>query len=109
MGNRAVNYELNGVARQAVITDKKIQPQGVARRKADANNANEIAAPIPGLVANLAVSVGSKVQKGDKLLTLEAMKMYTTIPAPADGVVDELCVAVGETVESKDLLLTLRS
>jgi pyruvate carboxylase len=44
-----------------------------------------------------------------KLLTLEAMKMYTTIPAPADGVVDELFVKPGDTVEGKDLLLTLRS
>jgi acetyl/propionyl-CoA carboxylase alpha subunit len=33
------------------------------------------------------------VAKGDKLLTLEAMKMQTTIYAPADGVVDEICVA----------------
>jgi pyruvate carboxylase len=108
-GRRAVNFELNGVARQAVVTDKKIQPQGEARRKADPTKPDEIAAPIPGLVASVAVSVGSKVHKGDKLLTLEAMKMYTTINAPEDGVVDELLVAVGDTVESKDLLLRLRS
>jgi pyruvate carboxylase len=107
-GQRAVNFELNGVARQAVVTDKKVQPQTEARRKADPAKSNEIAAPIPGLVASVAVSVGSKVSKGDKLLTLEAMKMYTTINAPEDGVVEELLVAVGETVESKDLMLRLR-
>jgi pyruvate carboxylase len=108
-GQRAVNFELNGVARQAVVTDKKIQPQGEARRKADPAKPDEIAAPIPGLVASIAVSVGKKVSKGDKLLTLEAMKMYTTINAPEDGVVEELFVAVGDTVESKDLMLRLRS
>src|SRR5690606_793988 len=101
-GQRAVNFELNGVARQAVVSDKKVQPQIAVRRKADPAKPEEIAAPIPGLVAGVAVSVGSKVQKGDKLLTLEAMKMYTTINAPADGVVEELLVAVGDTVESKD-------
>jgi pyruvate carboxylase len=108
-GQRAVNFELNGVARQAVVTDKKIKPQGEARRKADPAKPDEIAAPIPGLVASIAVSVGKKVSKGDKLLTLEAMKMYTTINAPEDGVVEELFVAVGDTVESKDLMLRLRS
>jgi pyruvate carboxylase len=91
------------------VTDKKIQPQGEARRKADPAKPDEIAAPIPGLVASIAVSVGKKVSKGDKLLTLEAMKMYTTINAPEDGVVEELFVAVGDTVESKDLMLRLRS
>jgi len=107
-GQRAVNFELNGVARQAVVVDKAVQPQGAAKRKADPANPNEVAAPIPGLVASVAVSVGNKVQKGDKLFTLEAMKMYTTINAPHDGVVEEVCVALGDTVESKDLMLKLQ-
>jgi pyruvate carboxylase len=56
----------------------------------------------------LAVSVGAKVAKGDKLLTLEAMKMQTTVYAPSDGIVGELHMQVGDTVESKDLLARLR-
>ena len=50
----------------------------------------------------------AKVAKGDKLVTLEAMKMQTTIYAPVDGVVDQIGVQVGDAVESKDLLLKLR-
>ena len=107
-GQRAVNFELNGVARQAVVADKKVKPEREARLKADPAKIGEIPAPIPGLVASIAVSVGSKVEKGEKLLTLEAMKMYTTINATVDGVVEELLVSVGETVESKDLMLRLR-
>ncbi|MGZ5543724.1 MAG: biotin/lipoyl-containing protein, partial [Limisphaerales bacterium] len=53
-------------------------------------------------------TVGAKVAKGDKLVTLEAMKMQTTIYAAADGTVDKVFVAVGDTVESKDLLVKLR-
>ena len=68
----------------------------------------QVGAPIPGLVTALSVSVGTKVAKGDKLLTLEAMKMQTTIYAPCDGVVDQILVPVGETVESKDLLMKMR-
>ena len=60
------------------------------------------------LITAIAVSVGTKVTQGDKLLTLEAMKMQTTIYAPANGVVDQIHGRVGETVESKDLLVTLR-
>jgi pyruvate carboxylase len=103
-----VTYELNGVTRETLITDKKIVPLAKSRPKADITNPLQIAAPIPGLIANIAVSVGHKVARGDKLLMMEAMKMQTTVYASADGVVDALPVAVGDTVESKDLLVKLR-
>ena len=60
------------------------------------------------MVTVLSVSVGGKVAKGDKVLTLEAMKMQTTLYANKNGVVDEILVVVGDSVESKDLLVTLR-
>jgi pyruvate carboxylase len=104
-----VTYELNGITRETFITDRKIAPQAKARPKADLTDPNQIPAPIPGLVASIAVSVGHKVTKGDKLCMLEAMKMQTTVTAPVDGVVETLAVNVGDTVESKDLLLKFRS
>jgi pyruvate carboxylase len=55
------------------------------------------------------VSVGQKVNKGDKLLMMEAMKMQTTVSAPMAGVVEELHVNLNDSVESKDLLLKLRA
>jgi pyruvate carboxylase len=108
-GRRTVTYELNGMTREAFISDKKVAPQTRSRTKADISDLMQIGAPIPGLVASVAVSMGQKVAKGDKLLMMEAMKMQTTVTAPADGVVAELLVAVGETVESKDLLVRLRA
>jgi pyruvate carboxylase len=108
-GRRTVSYELNGVTREAYITDKRITPVSKARLKADLGDPLQIGAPIPGLVASISVSVGHKVQKGDKLLMMEAMKMQTTVTAPVDGVVDALHVQLGDTVESKDLLLKLRA
>jgi pyruvate carboxylase len=45
---------------------------------------------------------------GDKLLTLEAMKMQTTLYTPCDGTVAEVNVKVGDTVESKDLLVLIK-
>jgi pyruvate carboxylase len=107
-GRRTVTYELNGITRETSVADKKIVPQTKARPKADIADRLQIAAPIPGLIATIAVSVGQKVIKGDKLLMMEAMKMQTTVYAPVDGIVDALHVAAGDTVESKDLLVKLR-
>jgi pyruvate carboxylase len=106
---RTVTYELNGRTREAFIVDKKIAPVAKTRPKADIADPLQNGAPIPGIIANIAVTVGQKVVKGDKLLMMEAMKMQTTVYASADGVVDALHVAVGDTVASKDLLVKLRA
>ena len=91
------------------MPDKSIATPARARAKADPADPLQVGAPIPGLITALAVSVGAKVAKGDKLLTLEAMKMQTTLYASAPGLVKEVLVAVGDTVESKDLLLRLQA
>ena len=108
-GRRIVTYELNGMTREALIADKSLAEKVKVRPKANLTDPRQIPAPIPGLIATIAVSVGSKVRKGDKLLMMEAMKMQTTVSAPLDGVVEELLVNIGDTVESKDLLLKLRA
>jgi len=107
-GRRALTFELNGMTREVTITDRSVQPKTKARLKADPADPMQVAAPIPGLITSLAVSVGSKVGKGEKLLTLEAMKMQSTLYASGDGTVDAIYAQVGETVESKDLLVKLR-
>jgi pyruvate carboxylase len=108
-GRRTLSYELNGIGRETFIIDKNITPKTKARPKADLADPTQVAAPIPGLIAQLQVSVGSKVAKGDKLIMMEAMKMQNTVYAPCDGVVAELHVALGDTVESKDLLIRIRT
>jgi pyruvate carboxylase len=107
-GARTVTFELNGMTRQATVADRAVAPETKSRPKADAGNEKHVGAPIPGMVTSVAVNPGAKVKKGDKIITLEAMKMFTTINAPADGEIDEIFVAVGESVESKDLLATLK-
>jgi pyruvate carboxylase len=107
-GRRTVTFELNGMTREASIADRSVQIKAKARPKADPADPLQVGAPIPGLITSLAVSVGTKVRKGDKLLTLEAMKMQSTIYASGDGRVDGIFAQVGDTVESKDLLMKLR-
>jgi pyruvate carboxylase len=76
--------------------------------KADSADPLQVGAPIPGMVTALNVTVGSRVSSGEKIATLEAMKMQTTLYAHADGVVDQAFAGVGDAVESGDLLVKLR-
>jgi len=108
-GNRLAVFELNGVPRHASIADKSAASTKEARPQADSSDDNQIGAPMPGMVSAIAATVGEKVEEGDNLLTLEAMKMFTTITAPKAGTVDSISVASGDSVESKDLLVTLRT
>jgi pyruvate carboxylase len=108
-GYRIVTFELNGMAREAIVLDKSIQTKAKSRLKADLSDPLQIGAPIPGIVTSLALGVGAKVAKGDKILTLEAMKMQTNLYSNADGIVEEIHVQVGDTVETKDLLVLLRA
>jgi len=63
-----------------------------------------ILAPMPGRIIAVDVAEGQAVTKGQKLLTLEAMKMEHTLTAPFDGVVAELTASAGAQVQVEALL-----
>ncbi len=107
-GRRIISFELNGMPREATAVDKSVKTTTKARPKANAANPLEVGAPIPGMITSLDAGNGARVAKGDKLLTLEAMKMQTTLYAPAAGVIDELFAGVGDAVDGGDLLIRLR-
>jgi pyruvate carboxylase len=106
-GTRTVFFELNGQPRSVKVADRSQVALKPPRRKADAGNANHVAAPMPGTVATVAVSQGGKVARGDVLLTIEAMKMETSVRADRDAVIAEMVTKPGEAVDAKDLLVVL--
>jgi pyruvate carboxylase len=65
--------------------------------------------PMWGVVVSLSVAVGQRVARGDRLATIEAMKMETAVFAELDGVVEEVVGAVGTRVDADDLLLVVRA
>ncbi len=103
-GMVTVYFELNGQPRPVRVADKSRKPLKAARPKADAGNGAHLGSPMPGLVVSVAVKPGEKVKKGDLILSLEAMKMQTTVVSERAGTVRELAVAVGHQVDAKDLL-----
>ena len=100
-----VFFELNGQPRAVRIENKAIAATVESHPKAEDGNPNHVPAPMPGVVASIAVQDGQQVSAGDLLLTIEAMKMETAIHADRDGSVKRLVVQPGAQVEAKDLLV----
>ena len=106
-GEVKVFFELNGQPRNIRVPNRLVKAETIARPKADAANPNHIGAPMPGVVASVAITAGQAVKQGDLLLTIEAMKMETGLSAERDGVVKAVHVGVGQGIDAKDLLIEL--
>ncbi|WP_323785576.1 pyruvate carboxylase [Thalassovita sp.] len=104
-GDVKVFFELNGQPRVIRVPNRLIKSSTQARRKAELGNPAHVGAPMPGVVASVAVSVGQKVSEGDLLLTIEAMKMETGIHAERDAVIRAVHVQPGTQIDAKDLLI----
>ena len=106
-GTRIIFFELNGQPREVRVRDRSLQADRPAARKADSTNPDHVGAPTPGVVTGLFVIAGDEVEANSKLLTLEAMKMQSTIYAPGPGRIEEILVQAGSQVDAKDLLVVI--
>ncbi|WP_417208076.1 pyruvate carboxylase [Antarctobacter sp.] len=104
-GDVKVFFELNGQPRTIRVPNRDAKAKTAARPKAELGNPNHIGAPMPGVVATVAVSVGQEVKEGDLLLTIEAMKMETGLHAERNGTVKAVHVTPGAQIDAKDLLV----
>ncbi|HWB10710.1 MAG TPA: pyruvate carboxylase [Pirellulales bacterium] len=104
-GRRTVFFELNGQPRDVTVEDESLEEAVSRRTKADPNDATQVGAPMPGMVVNVAVNAGDRASQGQKLLTMEAMKMETTIYAERDGQIAEVLVSPGSQVDTGDLVI----
>ena len=107
-GERTVFFELNGHPRTIKVTDHIATITRPAHAKADPGNPAHVGAPMPGVVIAVAVETGQRIERGDPLLTLEAMKMETVLRAEQDGTIAEILLPVGESVATDDLLIVLQ-
>ncbi len=105
-GMRTVMCIFNGQLRPVVVRDRSIASEVPAAEKADRTNADHIAAPFAGVVT-VAVDVGDKVDAGQTIGTIEAMKMEAAITAPKAGEVSRIAVSTTAQVEGGDLLVVV--
>ncbi len=106
-GKRTAFFEVNGQPREVMVNDLSLISSITSHRKADPSNSDQLGAPMPGMVVSVAVSEGDVVKKGQSVLTLEAMKMESTLYFERSGKVSELLVTTGMQVEASDLLVVL--
>jgi pyruvate carboxylase len=104
-GRRTVFFELNGQPRDVSVVDKSLEASAAKAVKADAADPKQVGAAMPGMVVTVSVKAGDKVKRDQKLFTVEAMKMETTVASEVEGRVAEVLVKPGSRVEAGDLLL----
>ncbi len=76
--------------------------------KAPPDTSKLVMSPMPGLLTNISVQVGDTVTLGQKLATIEAMKMENTLIAAHDGVVSEICANIGESLAVDQLIIRFK-
>ena len=67
-------------------------------------DAQEVKAPLPGLILRIVAKPGASIGKNDVILIVESMKMETEIKAPISGTLADIPVAQGDQVQSGDTL-----
>ena len=103
---RWVELQMNGKpVRIALSTplDKLLHEMGMDTSAAA--KAAQVKAPMPGLVLRIMVKVGDEVQKDDKVMILEAMKMENVIKSPGHGIVRQILVQAGQAVDKNQVLI----
>ncbi|HEX6355288.1 pyruvate carboxylase [Actinophytocola sp.] len=105
-GVRTVMANLNGQLRAIPVRDRTVASDLPVAERADRSNPNHVGAPFAGVVT-LTVREGDKVDAGDTVATIEAMKMEASITAPKAGTVERVAIGSVQQVEGGDLLVVL--
>jgi pyruvate carboxylase len=97
---------LNGQLRPVVVRDRSIAADVPTAEKADRANPDHIAAPFAGVVT-VTTEVGTEVEAGQTIATIEAMKMEAAVTTAKAGKVSRIAVSATAQVEGGDLLVVI--
>ncbi|NNC70390.1 MAG: biotin/lipoyl-binding protein [Flavobacteriaceae bacterium] len=105
---RNYKVEVNGNSYHVSISgtlDIMIDKLGLAA--STTKKANDIKAPMPGLIVTVGVEEGQEIKEGDNVVVLEAMKMENTLVSPGEGTVQSVLVRAGDKVDKNQLLIEI--
>lgn len=105
-GYRTLQFEVNGFYREIRVLDKNFEVKTDRRLKTDPRNPGHLGATMPGTICDIQVKEGDTVKRNMPLLTIESMKMETTVTSRVSGVVDKIYVHNGDEVNQDTLLIS---
>jgi propionyl-CoA carboxylase alpha chain len=95
----ALRVQHNGTKIDAmVVSPRMAELHKLMPHKAAPDMSRFVLSPMPGLLVDVAVQIGQKVQAGERVAVIEAMKMENVLFAAADGVVSKITAAKGESL-----------
>ncbi len=119
-----IHLSLDGVSVNAFVMDgpdgKTVVVNGVAylvqdaqitrtkKKRGSSQTPTEVTPATPSVVISVPVEVGDKVNKGQGVVVLSAMKMETTLTAPFDGIVTRVNASEGESVSPGQILVDIQ-
>jgi biotin carboxyl carrier protein len=99
-----------GVAGETYVVDVEEETRHIIRTRGGAaagHGGQVLEAPMPGRITHVAVAVGDRVNRGDTLVVIEAMKMQNEFRAGAAGAIAEVRVQAGQAVNAGDVLIVI--
>lgn len=102
-----MNEQSNFIIIDDTKYETKLTKKFLVRKPYTTENTNKVRAIIPGVIRNVFVTPGKLIKKGDKLLTLEAMKMNNIITSPFSGKIKSVNVSVGQIIVKGTVLIEL--
>ncbi|VDL80265.1 unnamed protein product, partial [Nippostrongylus brasiliensis] len=104
-GRRQVHFEYNGQERSVFVEDREFAKKKHVRAKEDKADIAQHGAPMKGLIVELKVSSGCKVERDQDLFVLASMKMEIAVKSKVAGVVKAVLFPIGTHVEAQDLVV----
>ena len=103
---KSFDIKVNGSVHSLKVQDKfDLLLESMGMSNMNAAKISELKAPMPGLVLDIKVEIGSEIAKGEPLLVLEAMKMENIIKSPTDGVIKDIKTEKSKAVEKNEILI----
>lgn len=112
LGDRSTNGEwsihLDGLLVEAHVLDERTRAiRGMTQANAHLQGPKPVVAPMPGMVLKVEVGEGDRVESGQGIIIVEAMKMENEVRAYSGGLVTRVHVKEGEAVEKGQILVDL--
>jgi len=109
IGKNRFRVRVHGKEEIIELTEKarEIRHEKKAEETSSKLGGGEIKAEMSGSIVRVLVSRGDRVEKGQPLIVLEAMKMENEVPSPVGGTVQEVLVSEGDKVQAGDILIVI--